>query len=182
MHQIAPLTTSKCKKLSLWEGDTPLPHPSPLARSARSGSVASLPRRLFFTAPLKLNPGYATAPTPTPGIYASGYKSVINQLSFGCVHHGLGGQGIHSYQLDCNWWTDNLKIHHGVQDGRRCLIVGETGSSCYNFHVFKHTMQTKRATLIIFSIGQDEYLFLSKSVKVLKFELTFLRYYVISKL
>ena len=32
-----------------------------LARSARSGSVASLPLRLFFTAPpLKLNPGYAT--------------------------------------------------------------------------------------------------------------------------
>ena len=30
-------------------------------------------------------------------------------------------------------------------------MVGETGSSCYNFHVFKHIMQTKRATLIIFS-------------------------------
>ena len=25
--------------------------------------------------------------------------------------------------------------------------VGEIGSSCYNFHVFKHTMQTKRAAL-----------------------------------
>ena len=35
-------------------------------------------------------------------------------------------------------------------------------------------MQMKRATLIIFSIRQDEYLFLSKSVKVLKFKLTFL--------
>ena len=61
MHQIAPLTTSKCKKLSLWEGGVPPPTPSPLARYARSGSVASLPRTLFFTAPLKLNPGYATA-------------------------------------------------------------------------------------------------------------------------
>ena len=60
MHQTAPLTTSKCKKLSLWEGGHPLTHPPPLARSARSGTVASLPRRLFFTAPLKLNPGYAT--------------------------------------------------------------------------------------------------------------------------
>ena len=27
--------------------------------------------------------------------------------------------------------------------------VGETGSRCYNFHVFKHIMQTKRARLII---------------------------------
>ena len=65
MHQIAPLTTSKCKKLSLREGG-PLPHPPPppLARSARSGSDASLPRTLFFTAPLKLNPGYATGGAP----------------------------------------------------------------------------------------------------------------------
>ena len=55
MHQIAPLTTSKCKKLSLW---TPLPHPPPLARSV---SVASLPRTLFLPPPLKLNPGFATA-------------------------------------------------------------------------------------------------------------------------
>ena len=51
MHQIAPLTTSKCKKLSLSEGG----HPPP-----RSGSVASLPRTLFLPPPLKLNPGYAT--------------------------------------------------------------------------------------------------------------------------
>ena len=44
-------------------------------------------------------------------------------------------------------------------------------------------MQTKRATLVIlFLMRQDEYLFLWKPVKVLKFELTFLRYYVISKL
>ena len=35
------------------------------------------------------------------------------------------------------------------------IKVGETGSSCYNFHVFKHIMQTKRARLIIFSIRQD---------------------------
>ena len=70
MHQIAPLTTSKCKKLSLWEGEHhshTLPPPPPLARSARSGSVASLPRTLFFTAPpLKLNPGYATV-APSSG-------------------------------------------------------------------------------------------------------------------
>ena len=36
--------------------------------------------------------------------------------------------------------------------------VRVTGSSCYNFHVFNHIMQTKRATLIIFSIRQDEHL------------------------
>ena len=66
---------------------------------------------------------------------------------------------------------------YGEDDNR-----GDRVYSCYNFHVFKHIMQTKRATLIIFfSIRQDEYLFLSKSVKVLKFKLTFLRYYVISK-
>ena len=47
MHQIAPLTTSKCKKLSLWKRGHPPPTPSP----PRSGSVASLPRTLFFTAP-----------------------------------------------------------------------------------------------------------------------------------
>ena len=39
-------------------GDTPLPHPPPLARSARSGSVASLPR--ILPPPLRWNPGYAT--------------------------------------------------------------------------------------------------------------------------
>ena len=33
--------------------------------------------------------------------------------------------------------------------------VGKTGSRCYNFHVFKHIMQMKRARLIIFSIRQD---------------------------
>ena len=54
MHQIAPLTTSKCKKLSLWEGEHPPPTPSPLARSARSGSVASLPSHVIFTAPPKI--------------------------------------------------------------------------------------------------------------------------------
>ena len=54
MHQIAPLTTSKCKKLS---HSHTLP---PSLRSARSGSVASLPRTLFLPPPLKLNPGYAT--------------------------------------------------------------------------------------------------------------------------
>ena len=54
MHQIAPLTTSKCKKLSLWEGGH-LPPPPPLARSARSGSVASLPSHvIFLTAPPKI--------------------------------------------------------------------------------------------------------------------------------
>ena len=51
MHQIAPLTTSKCKKLSLWEGGHPPPTPSPLPRSARSGFVASLPRTLFLPPP-----------------------------------------------------------------------------------------------------------------------------------
>ena len=30
-----------------------------------------------------------------------------------------------------------------------CVSVGETGPSCYNFHVLKHTMQMKRATHII---------------------------------
>ena len=45
MHQLAPLTTSKCKKLSpLWEGGHP--PPSPLARSA--------PSHIIFTAPPKI--------------------------------------------------------------------------------------------------------------------------------
>ena len=35
---------------------------------------------------------------------------------------------------------------------------------------------------MISSMRQDEYVFLSKSVKVLKVELTILRYYVLSKL
>ena len=48
MHQIAPLTTSKCKKLSLTPPSHTLP---PLARYARSGSVASLPRMLFLPPP-----------------------------------------------------------------------------------------------------------------------------------
>ena len=46
MHQIAPLTTSKCKKLSLWEGGHHPPPPPPLARSARS--------HVIFTAPPKI--------------------------------------------------------------------------------------------------------------------------------
>ena len=45
MHQIAPLTTSTCKELSLWRGDTT---PSPLARL---GSVASLPRTFIVYRP-----------------------------------------------------------------------------------------------------------------------------------
>ena len=49
MHQIAPLTTSKCKKLSLC---TPSP-PPPLARFAPS-------QHYFYRPPLKLNSGYAT--------------------------------------------------------------------------------------------------------------------------
>ena len=53
MHQIAP---SKCKKALTVGGGTPL------ARSARSGSVASLPRTLFIPPAIKLNPGYATVP------------------------------------------------------------------------------------------------------------------------
>ena len=58
MHQIAPLTTSKCKKLSLWEGDT-LSHTIPPPSLVRARSLRSL-AGYFFTAPLKLNPGYAT--------------------------------------------------------------------------------------------------------------------------
>ena len=51
-------------------------------------------------------------------------------------------------------------------------LLGETGSSCYNVHVLKHILQTKRATLIIPYMGQDDYLFLWKSLRVLTFELT----------
>ena len=61
MHQIAPLTTSECKKLSLWEGGHPPPTPSP-PRSLRSlGLGRFAPSHVIFTGPLKLNPGYATA-------------------------------------------------------------------------------------------------------------------------
>ena len=66
MHQIAPLPTSKCKKLSLWEGGhlppTPPPPPPRSLRSLGLGRFA--PSHVIFTAPLKLNPGYATEPRP----------------------------------------------------------------------------------------------------------------------
>ena len=52
------------------------------------------------------------------------------------------------------------------------FFVGETGSSCYKLHFLKRTMQTKRATLMS-SMRQDDYVFIYKSVEVLKFELTF---------
>ena len=57
MHQIAPLTTSKCKKLSLWEGGHSPPTPSP-PRSLGLGRFA--PSHITAPPPLKLNPGYAT--------------------------------------------------------------------------------------------------------------------------
>ena len=59
MHQIAPLTTSKCKKLSLWEGGHPPPTPSlpppppSLAPLARAPSLRSL-ARYFYRPPLKI--------------------------------------------------------------------------------------------------------------------------------
>ena len=42
MHQIAPLTTSKCKKFSLWEGG----HPPPLDRGGGGGGT---PTHFFRT-------------------------------------------------------------------------------------------------------------------------------------
>ena len=53
MHQITPLTTSKCKKLSLWERGPPpppLPHPP---RSLRSLGLLA-PSHVIFTAPPKI--------------------------------------------------------------------------------------------------------------------------------
>ena len=47
----APLTTSKCKNLSLWEGDTPLPHPPPPSL-ARARSLRPLAGYLY--PPLKI--------------------------------------------------------------------------------------------------------------------------------
>ena len=58
MHQIPPLTTSKCKKLLLWEEGHPSPPPPRSLRSLGLGRFA--PSHVIFTAPLKLNPGYAT--------------------------------------------------------------------------------------------------------------------------
>ena len=49
MHQIAPLTTSKCKKLSLWEGGCHTPPPPSLAPLARARSLRSLAR--YFLPP-----------------------------------------------------------------------------------------------------------------------------------
>ena len=52
--------TSKCKKLSLWGGG----HPPPTPRSLRSlGLGRFAPSQVIFTAPLQLNPRYATATT-----------------------------------------------------------------------------------------------------------------------
>ena len=56
MHQIAPLTTSKRKKL---------PHPPPPRSLHSLGRFA--PSHVIFTAPLKLNPGYATGMWPKGG-------------------------------------------------------------------------------------------------------------------
>ena len=39
-------------------GDTPLPHPPPLGRSAPSGLVASLPRMSIFFSRVNITPGY----------------------------------------------------------------------------------------------------------------------------
>ena len=47
-------------------------------------------------------------------------------------------------------------------------------SSCYNFHVLKHIMQTKRATLLIFSMRQDESL-LMKISKTLEIRVNILK-------
>ena len=74
MHQIAPLTTSKCKKLSLWEGGHPPPTPSPRSLP-RSGSA---PSHVIFTAPLNLNPGYAT------GIMVT-FKSFLNCIQISAL-------------------------------------------------------------------------------------------------
>ena len=105
MHQIAPLTTSKCKKLSLWEGDTPLPHPpptpSPLARSARSGSVASLLARYFFTAPYNL-------------ILATPLLLCVMLTKFMCNRS--------SFFRAFNAWTSALAIVMFL-DARKCFFI-----------------------------------------------------------
>ena len=62
MHQTAPLTTSKCKKLSLWEG-TPPSHTLPPRSLHSLGLGRFAPSQVVFTAPLKIHPGYATAPS-----------------------------------------------------------------------------------------------------------------------
>ena len=57
MHQIAPLTTSKCNdSFHCGRGKTPLPHPPPR-------SLRSLARYFYRPPPLKLNPGYASNAT-----------------------------------------------------------------------------------------------------------------------
>ena len=69
----------------------------------------------------------------------------------------------------------NWSLTFFVIDNQKKFYEIPPGSSCYNFHVFKHIMQTKRARLVISSIRQDEYRPTSsyeKSVKVLKFLLT----------
>ena len=71
MHQIAPLTTSKCKKLSLWEGDTPTP-PSPPPSLA--------PSHVIYTAPPKIKSWlrhcWRSSP-PLPRIFLLFLKSFI---------------------------------------------------------------------------------------------------------
>ena len=80
---------------ALTEGDTPLPHPPP--------SLAPLPRRLFFTAPLKLNPGYATGHYRTPFLLndlCTGSSEQIQQRSISCLLLGA-------------LWPSNQRQHHG---------------------------------------------------------------------
>ena len=75
MHQIAPLTTSKCKKLSLW-GVPPSHPPPPLARSA--------PSHVIFYRPPKIK-SWLSKPLLTPSErrpFASSNKMGQYRLTF----------------------------------------------------------------------------------------------------
>ena len=126
MHQIAPLTTSKCKKLSLWEGDTLRPPPP---------SLAPLPRRLFFTAPLKLNPGYATV----------NYHHLINRQAPGLFSHSnLWGKWV--------WWSQSfVYISTSLKHLMILLKCIYFWASIFFLHLMKDTASMQdRAAQILF--------------------------------
>ena len=63
MHQITQFHIEKQKSFTPWEVGNFPPTPSPLARYARSGSVASLTRIMTFS-PLDIFPSWKNLVTP----------------------------------------------------------------------------------------------------------------------
>ena len=109
MHQIAPLT-SKCKKLSLWEGGHTLPPPPPRSlRSLGLGRFAS--SHVIFTAPLKLNPGYATVKENAEWFNNNQPVVLLVTIDYCCL---------------CFRGKSEHKIRNNIQRVKMCWMLKET--------------------------------------------------------